>query len=242
MKFKNLVKVFDNEIMEFFCQEKHYGVIPPPVPAFKHIPNWWKKIPDTYEDAGRDKIGGGFPFTAKKCMPLLDAQSFGYIIPLQGDLGVLSNIDRSIIKVNDPPFFHLAEFHHRGQIGGFGGADAIKFLNYWTIKTKPGWSTLFVPPINAFNPDFTCLSGLVDTDRYVKEVNFPALWHTPNFDGTLKAGTPLVTAIPVKRDSVSRKPRTRIMTPKEAKNLQKMMDIQFSRLSYYSNELREKRK
>jgi len=241
MKLKDLKLLFRNEVIEFYCHPRWEGVIPEPVPANRKIPDWWKKVPPYVDDAPRDPFGGK-PWTSKKCMPLLDVHSLGFIIPLQGDLGVHTNIDRSIIKVTNPPNMGLAEFHNKDQIGGFRDADAIKFINYWVIKTAPGWSTLFLPPINAFNPNFTCLGGLVDTDRYPKEVNFPAIWHTGNFDDVLRAGTPLVTAIPIKRNSFDRFPKIRKMKAKEAKEIEKMQIIQGSRLSYYTNELREPRK
>jgi hypothetical protein len=51
-----------------------------------------------------------------------------------------------------------------------------------------------------------------------------------------------VTAIPIKRNSFDRFPKIRKMKAKEAKEIEKMQIIQGSRLSYYTNELREPRK
>jgi hypothetical protein len=123
-------------------------------------------------------------------------------------------------------------------------APPVKFINHWVVKTAPGWSTLFIPLVNnsLSNPHFTCLGGLVDTDTYPKEVNFPAVWHTPNFDGHLPAGTPLVVAIPVKRDSVSRECFVRPMSDKEFKAIDDIRKQQNTRVRVYTDELREKRK
>ena len=233
-------------IMEFYCHPEFYGVIPEPRPASKYVPDWFKKIPPTIPDEkGRFNEES---FTAKKCMPLLDAMSLGYVIPLQGDLGVRTNEDRSSIEVFNPPEIKLAEFHSIKQLGertapGFP-APAIKFINRWVVKTAPGWSTLFVPLINSLDEPkhFTCLAGLVDTDRYPKEVNFPAIWHTPNFEDRLPAGTPLVVAIPIKRDSVLSKPIVRSMTDQEFKDIETLRRKQDSRLHVYTKELRESRK
>ena len=240
MILQDLKLFFSNEIIEFYCHQDSVGTLPEPIPAYKNIPEWWRKLAPT--DPKEKDMFGSPGFTAKKCMPLLDVHSLGYIIPLQGDIGVKTNIDRSIIKIHNPPGLKIAEFHSKGQLGGFGGADAVKFINRWIIKTAPGWSTLFIPPINAFNPHFTCLGGLVDTDKYPKEVNFPAIWHTGNFDDMLRAGTPLVTAIPIKRNSFPKTPKIRKITEKEIKVIAIMEKIQNSRASYYSNELREPRK
>ena len=231
-----------NEIIEFYCHPQHEGTIPPPVPAFKHIAPWWKKLSKSISDNSMDKRDpfGQPPFTAKKCMPLLDVMSLGFTIPLQADVNIISNSDLSIIKAINPPGLEVVSFHSKDQIEA--ESDAIKFINYWVIKTAPGWSTLFIPPANHFNTNFTCLSGLVDTDKYPKEVNFPAIWHTPNFDGQLLSGTPLVTAIPIKRNSFDSYPKIRKMSDKEFKDIDRMSKIQKMRNSYYSNELREPRK
>ena len=240
---KDLKLWFSDGVIEFYCHPDLYGVIPEPIQASKKIPDWWKKLPHTYEGQ-RDGFGSK-PMTAKKCMPLLDVMSLGYIIPLQGDLQVITNKDRSIIKVVNPVNMKLAEFHEVEQAGGKTApgypANPVKFINHWVIKTAPGWSTMFMPPINHFNPDFTCLGGLVDTDTYSKEVNFPAIWHTPNFDGKIPAGTPLVQVIPIKRDSFPKKPRTREMSPKEFKEIDRITKVQQSRASYYTKELRAPR-
>jgi hypothetical protein len=141
----------------------------------------------------------------------------------------------------------LVEFHNIKQIGtkkDAPGAPAnpVKFINHWVIKTAPGWSTMFVSPVNHMNPNFTCLGGLVDTDRYPKEVNFPAIWHTPNFDAKVPAGTPLVQVIPIKRNSFPKKPKVRGMSKEEFVTIDKMSKAQSSRASYYTKELREPRK
>lgn len=230
--------------MEFYCHPDLEGIIPEPVPAFKHIAEWWKKIPNECE--ATDAFGAK-AFTAKKCMPLLDSMSMGYILPLCSDVTIKTNIDKTIIHfVENPNGTHAIEQHSIEQLGGKTSptypSPALKFVNHWVIKTAPGWSTLFLPPVNTFNANFTCLSGLVDTDKYPKEVNFPAVWHTPNFDGVVPAGTPLVVAIPIKRSSMERYPAIRKMTKKEFANIDKISKIQNSRRSYYTNDLREPRK
>ena len=241
--FDNLKLWFKNDVIEFYCHPDYYGVIPEPVQASKRIPDWWKKLPHTHE--GPRDTYGSTPMTAKKCMPLQDVMGLGYIIPLQGDVQVITNHDRSIIKAINPPSMKIAEFHDIVQAGGKTSpsypTNPIKFLNYWVVKTAPGWSTMFIPPINHFNPHFTCLGGLVDTDRYPKEVNFPAMWHTANFDDKIPAGTPLVQVIPIKRDGFPKQPKIRDMTAQEFKQIDNIAKAQHSRSSYYTKELRAPR-
>lgn len=244
-KLKKL-KFWSNDVIEFYCREEFEGVIPEPKPAAKFFPEWYKNLEPYYPE--RDRNTGDKKFmTAKKCLPLIDAMSLGFILPLGADCHVMTNHDNSQIRFNGlAGSFPIIEAHSKLQIGGQSSikknnGDALKFLNYWIIKTAPGWSSLFIPPINNFNQPFTCLGGMVDTDRYIKEINFPAVWHAHNFDGMIYAGTPLVTVIPIKRNSFSKKPVVRKITKEERKIHEKMSRIQGSRLSYYTNELRVKK-
>lgn len=236
-------KFWSNEVIEFYCHPNLQGVIPEPRPAVKAFPDWFKTL-SPEDNSARDVFNMPI-MTAKKCFPLIDAMSLGFTMPLCADLHIETNETLSEIKLHNPPSLKIAEFHDLKQVGGrtYPGypGQPIKLINHWVIKTKPGWSTLFIPPMNHFNRDFTCLSGMVDTDRYPKEVNFPAVWHTPNFDGTIKAGTPLVTAIPIKRKTFSKKVKIRNMMQEEAEFITKMTTAQNSRLHVYTDELREKR-
>lgn len=236
--------IFKTDIIEFYCHPDLENVLPRPIQASKCIPDWWKRLPTNI--SVKDSFGSP-SMSAKKCMPLLDIMSYGFIIPLQGDVHILTNNDRSIIKASNPPSYKIAEFHDIDQVGGKKNAPGapcppIKFVNHWVIKTAPGWSTMFIPPVNHMNPNFTCLGGMVDTDRYPKEVNFPAIWHTPNFDAKLPAGTPLVQIFPVKRNAFDRKPKVRKMTPQEFRRIDDIAKSQQSRTGYYANELREPKK
>ena len=241
-----MIKLFKQKsVIEFYCHPDMADVLIPPKPAAKYIADWFKRIKPSYEE--RDTFGAP-AMTAKKCMPMLDAMSLGYVIPLQGDLSVKTNEDCSQIDVHNPPLLRLAEFHDIRQIGGSAapGAPAkpIKFINHWVVKTKPGWSTLFMPLINGGleSPHFTCLGGLVDTDTYPKEVNFPAIWHTKNADVTLEAGTPLVVAIPILRSSIPTSPSIKKMSKKEFDEIELIRKKQDSRRHVYTQELRESRK
>lgn len=231
---------FKTPIIEFYCSADLFNVIPKPTPAYKNIPDWFKKIPQDIP-AAVDQYGAPM-MSGKKCLPMLDAMSYGYTIPLQGDVYIEITNDGQSVNAGEqmPP---LIEFHDIRQIGektapGFP-TPPVKFINHWVIKTAPGWSTLFIPPVNHMNPLFTCLGGLVDTDKYPKEVNFPAIWHDKSFKGLLKAGTPLVTAIPVKREAFPNVPPVREMTDKEAQTIKQISLQQQNRRNVYTKELRE---
>jgi hypothetical protein len=235
-------------IIEFYCRKEFEGILPEPSHAGKYIPNWYKKLPTEIDIV--ETTPNGFQFqdirlTAKSCLPLLDAMTTGYVIPLCADVRFQTNEDCSQIDVKNPNVLKAVEFHNSEQVGGASAikhnhGNPVKFLNHWIIKTAPGWSTLFLPPLNRFDQPFTCLSGFVDTDKYPKEVNFPAVWNVPNFTGKIPAGTPLVVAIPIKRSHLTKKVNIRKITNDEETLINKMQTIQLSRDHYYNQELRER--
>lgn len=91
-----------------------------------------------------------------------------------------------------------------------------KFHNYWSIRTPPGWSCLFLPPLNRPNPVFECLAGVVDTDDYPALIHFPFFATAPDGVYPIPAGTPLVQVIPFRRDDAAVEAVVRAETPDEA--------------------------
>lgn len=250
MNLKKL-KFWDDydDVIEFYCPEELYGVIPEPKSAQKVLPDWFKNLAPTLDDIVDPNFNNPL-MTAKKCLPMLDAMSMGFIIPLAGDVRVRSNHDCSQITAHsNSRALNVLEFHEILQVGGNhklkkNHGKPLKFLNQWTIKTAPGWSTLFISPINVFDAPFTCLGGLVDTDRYPREVNFPAVWNVPDANILLKSGTPLVTAIPINRKvfkSFKKNPKVRTANKKEIEFGMKIERAQGLRDHVYTHELRVKK-
>jgi len=246
MNFKKMFRFGGNDVIEFYCHPNLEGIIPEPRAAIKNLPEWFKDLSPTCEgpDDNRDAFGNK-NMSAKKCLPMLDAMSFGYTIPLCADLHIRSNHNNTQVDVKNPPGMAVCEFHDSSQLGGnnklgIKHGNALKFINRWVIKTAPGWSTLFIPPLNHFDQPFTCLSGFVDTDVYPKEVNFPAILNIYDADVHLSAGTPLITAIPVKRDSFPKKPKIRKMSQKEMASIEKIQRTQDMRTHHYTYELRKR--
>jgi len=190
----------------FRCPPELAGVLPRPIPAAHGLPDWFKAMP---QKAFSQDLEGEF-LTIKKCPPVIDAMTYGFLMPLATDLkvengefswqtdwpaGEFSNITRSPIG-----------FHDGSQVAGTPFFDEdqfiIKFNNFWTIQLPPDYSILVCHPINRDDLPFRALSGLVDCDRYHDAfVQFPARWVDPNFNGVLPKGTPVVQCLPVKREA-----------------------------------------
>jgi hypothetical protein len=181
-----------------------------PKPAVQVLPKWYKDMP-TYMD-GENQAGLSSTsvavsnLTAKGCSPLLDALSAGYMFELPCDLEFRKN-ERGELGIRWATNINLISGHGPDQAPGLptpvGGSDTLlKWRPGWRIITPPGWSTLFVHPLNRHDLPFRLLSGVVDTDTYPLGVEFPfQLLHTIDTNiFIMEKGTPICQAIPIKRE------------------------------------------
>jgi hypothetical protein len=185
--------------IQFLCQPEDYGVLAEPVPAKLALPEWFRRIPAVDRSVLSATNNG---LTIKRCMPFFDAISLGYILPIGATVRL--QISEQGRKVDAGWEFDRVMVSNHGsyQIAGHPLADRppMKFHNYWTIKTPPGWSCLFLAPLNRPNLPVEIMAGVVDTDTYASLINFPFI--ATGCDGVhvVEKGTPLVQVIPFKRN------------------------------------------
>lgn len=175
-----------------------------PKPASKFIPEWYKNTKSYMSDEKKPTGDGTTSSTIKRCMPVLDAITGGYIITTPTDLyvSIRENEKKEKEQLFEWPSWPLISFHIVEQAPGHPLQKPYaypKFINPWAIKTPKGYSTLFVQPFHRESV-FTILPGIVDTDIYTAPVNFPFVINDPNFEGLIKQGTPMAQVIPIKRD------------------------------------------
>lgn len=195
----------DQQTLTFRCPPELEAILPKPTPAILGLPDWFKTMPS----AAAGALTPGEQLTVKKCPPFIDAMTFGFLMPLVCDLRVedgtfswdFSPPPGAITSYTRSPI----DFHDNAQVAGtpYFADDrfAIKFNNFWTIQSPPGYSLLITHPINRHDLPFTTLSGLVDADLYRDNfINFPATWRDDGFEGVLPKGTPVAQCIPVKRE------------------------------------------
>jgi hypothetical protein len=170
-----------------------------PEPASNFIPQWYKDTQSYMNGKKLPNNDGSTEATIKRCMPVFDAITAGYIIPLPADVVVtIQNGEQVFLWAN----FALVAFHPVEQAPLHPARNQFsypKWANPWGIKTPKGYSTLFVQPFHRELP-FTILPGIVDTDTYTPSVNFPFTINDPTWEGTIPAGTPIAQVIPFKRD------------------------------------------
>ena len=227
--------MFNKEI-EFSAHEDYFALKEDyPIPTKLNIPEWYKKLEHT--------ITGK---TVKGCMPFLDTITSGYLLKMPQDFIVRHNVDHKnekgeIVKdcfqlsslnevsvVLQSKFINLnsaIDIHSTKQLEGSPLVDKNKnlpfhkILNPWKIKTPKGYSCLFVPPLNNSDDRFSIIPGIVDTDTFPNEINFPIVINGdkyPVLETLIKKGTPYVQIIPFKRDSWEMKFKSR--TQKEIQN------------------------
>jgi hypothetical protein len=158
-----------------------------PRPASKEIPEWYKEL-DGVEDGLR---------TIKKCMPILDSMTAGYMLVLAADVHFKDGNFQEISKIA------MIETHDKKQIGEFYLPKEFfdqpyKWLNYFLIETPRGYSSLIMHPLNRLDLPFYTMTGIVDTDTFPVPVNLP-FFIRKDFDGIIAEGTPIAQVIPFKR-------------------------------------------
>jgi hypothetical protein len=179
------------------------NIVDQPKPASSFIPEWYKKI-SSYISGKKEPSADvkSANETVKKCMPVFDMITAGYIIT--------SPCDVYVKPVDGKPYFSWVnydaiDFHPVIQTEGHPATqnmnvDSPKWINPWGIKTPKGWSILIMQPAHRDLP-FTIMPGIVDTDTYTNPINFPFVMNNYDFEGLIPAGTPIAQIIPIKRES-----------------------------------------
>jgi len=172
----------------------------PPKPAAKEVPDWYKNTSGYTGSQGKKIINGSLPQTIKKCIPVFDAITSGYILYTQ--------VDVQVSQTGGFPYYQFPSqkaisFHPIEQAPLHPARNETaypKWNNPYAIATPPGYSTLFMQPMHRESV-FTILPGVVDTDTYKSMVNFPFTLNDPKWEGIIPAGTPMAQVIPFKRES-----------------------------------------
>lgn len=192
----------------------------PPAPAKKIMPDWFKNMSQyatpfenkssvaakELNEQQTDHYG-----TIKKCMPVTDYMTSGYILSNFIDISVTREWPTTEESVHiltkhsaklDPIAFHGPQ---QMPIPGVDPTSFIyKFVGFWTVRTPPGYSCLFYQPHYFYEDRFTIMPAIVDTDVFEEPISFPFIWNDKSHnrqDYVLEAGLPLVAVFPFKRDA-----------------------------------------
>jgi hypothetical protein len=172
-----------------------------PVSSDKMIPDWYKKTNSYIGNKKIPHVTNKSNATIKKCIPVFDAITSGYIIKTTADMYISKQNDGLVCQ---SPSSEILSFHplEQAELHPYKNKNMnfyLKFMNPWSIKTPKGYSCLFVEPMHQDLP-INVFPGVVDTDKYFAPVNIIFSLKDPNFEGYIYAGTPIVQVIPFKRD------------------------------------------
>ena len=203
-----------------FSNNSGYKDLLKPVPAYTMVPEWYKKTESYIGGEKKPTESGDTLATIKRCMPVFDAISAGYLILLPADVWVsikeLVPHDSETMKpIESEPTkkaqqfqwsnLGLVSFHPVEQAEFHPAKNEYpypKWINHWGIKTPKGYSTQIIQPMHRESV-FTIMPGVVDTDKYFSPVNFPMVINDPTFEGLIPKGTPIAQVIPFKRENWS---------------------------------------
>jgi hypothetical protein len=178
-----------------------------PYPAVKQLPKWftdaepYQNLPGFPQDGKLHFRGRDPNSTYKKCTPMLDSLSSGYIIPLWADVMIeqADNGSEMYWKTNHD-VFSLHGLAARGIPAPLGYDQVVyKYHNCWIPQTPKGYSCLIVSPLGYNNLPLKAVPAVIDTDSSTFELIFP-MWIKTGFEGIVEKGTPMVQIIPFKRD------------------------------------------
>lgn len=175
-----------------------------PISAAKSIAPYWKALPKFHgahdEEKVRNKTAehGKLHLGLKNCMPFFDAMTAGYQYLLHTDLYV--NLENGVPNVTYnsdlEPFGIRPQFEMPTPHGHYN--VHFSWQMWWGISTPPGWSCLITHPLNRYDLPFTTATGIADFDKYPMPGNL-SFHIKDNFEGIIKAGTPIFSIIPIKR-------------------------------------------
>jgi len=243
-----------SKIIEFIAHESIVAIdYIQPVPIKRNVPEWYKKL----------SMQG--PLNIKHCMPFLDTLTSGYLIKSPIDYEYRHNVwdekdqeyktyweysgsiyNQELIESERLNLNNGTEVHGCHQIAGSPMLEKNRFLpvhkimNPWIIKTPPGYSCLFLPPMNNVDERFSIIPGIVDTDTFRREVNFPFIINCPKgefVESVIKVGTPLAQVFPFKRDSWKMK----ISKRSESKYKSVIVEQMIHQFQHYKNKIWNKK-
>lgn len=174
----------------------------PPVLSKDELPEWYKSMPSYMDGIKAHSLINGLPVTTatiKKCMPVFDILSSGYLIKTWADIEIYFVDDVPYFKIEEPILkdHNVKQADKHPQIQSKDDMVA-KFINKWGIKTNQGTSCLFIPPSHRNNV-LSILPGIVDTDTYHLPVHLPLVISDRTFSGVIPKGTPIAQVIPFTR-------------------------------------------
>lgn len=181
-------------------------LFPEPSACSKLIPSWYKDQPSSFSKENEERNAN---LTVKKCLPFFDSMSMGYVLKMPVDLYINTKSGKSECTI--PKEFSSIEdiligWHSSEHISHYPAdfniylKDLFRINPMWMTKTPPGYSTFFTSPMHQEHIPIKAIEAVVDTDNFLT-AGLNSFFLQKDFEGVIKQGTPIIQAIPFKRES-----------------------------------------
>lgn len=182
---------------------------PLPKPASRYVPDWYK-VQSANAMPAEETISQGFVgATIKRCMPIFDIMTAGYMLGAPCDIYLDATDPEKLswtvprdLKMYQADLFshHTPEQYENYPINPDEyHKQLLRIMPTWAVETDKGYSSLFLNPFHTDDSPLWAFSAFVDTDSFVTDGHLSFLVKK-GFKGTIKQGSPLIQVIPVRRE------------------------------------------
>jgi hypothetical protein len=190
------------KIIKFACKHEYLTF---PQSAKKYIPEWYKNAERFV--GGKPRMNEDYPLgakTFKMCSPFLDSLTSGYIVELWQDVFIEQTPHGTTAKWNTKP--DVIGGNSKETTVGLpipaGHDENTRFV--WefpfVFQTPKGYSVLLTHPFNRHDLPFTTMTAVIDSDGGIQSGRIP-FFLNKEFNGIIKAGTPIIQILPFKREN-----------------------------------------
>jgi len=197
-----------NKIKFYPFSEKTQAFAPEPIPASRLVPKWYRDQPGSIDDAKFLPMGN-VSSTVKRCMPVFDYMTAGYLILCPCDIYIDATNPEKIewsVPITLKQFavdmiskHDVLQYSHYPIDKELYHKDLFRIMPFYSVGTEEGYGSIFMNPVHKDSSPFYAMGAFVDTDKFISDGHLSFLVRK-NFKGVIKQGTPLVQVIPVKRE------------------------------------------
>jgi hypothetical protein len=200
------------------------------LPARQVFPEWYKKS----GKLSKELPEGQTNFIS--CGPFTDSFVTGYFIPLAKDVVIkIINGKKTINVLAAPnPVLTITSLENNPMLPippGFSNQGYSWFTKN-VLKIPKGYSALLTHPLNRYDLPFITLSAVVDGEMVLHN-GFVPMFLKEGFEGTIKAGTPIIQVILFKTEDWDSEIDISLHAAKEERNKKEK--------SFYKKEIRKKK-
>lgn len=170
------------------------------------LPEWYKKS-NSYIGDQKDKTFLHKRMSIKKCIPVFDYLSYGLNLHLPFTIFAEGRYpERTVYSNTGESAYCKLGFHPQEQvqllpISSDYDPKPFKIDFPYMIETPKGYSAIYVQPVSEMSKHAMFIPGLVNTDNYKNQVNFPFVLKK-DFSGQIPVGEIFMKVFFFKREEL----------------------------------------